>query len=209
MWRADSFEKTLMLGKIKGGRRRGWDDEMVGWHHQLNGHESEWTLGVGDGQGGLACCGSWSRKGSDTTEWLNWTNLNWTESPYCSLYCLFPSKSVVFAHLGPSLSCMLHLMIQGNWVSLLCVSLTTSHQSPFLKVFWGEGRHGREPYNCRWLLFRAWCKFIYLLLLGWDIFIFPSSFLSVQNYLILFHASLRENYPLCHFSTLFRSLGNE
>ena len=41
MWRADSFEETLMLGKLEGGRRRGWQDEMVGWHHQLNGHEFE------------------------------------------------------------------------------------------------------------------------------------------------------------------------
>ena len=47
--------------------------EMAGWHHWLNGHESEWTPGVGDGQGGLACCNSWGRKESDTTERLNWT----------------------------------------------------------------------------------------------------------------------------------------
>ena len=66
----DSLEKTLMLGKIE-GRRRGQQDEMVGWHHQLDGHEFEQTLGVGDGQGGLACCGSWVCKKSDTTEWLN------------------------------------------------------------------------------------------------------------------------------------------
>ena len=46
------------------------EDEMVGWHHQLNGHEFGQTLGVGDGQGGLACCGSWGRKESDTTERL-------------------------------------------------------------------------------------------------------------------------------------------
>ena len=51
------------------------EDEMVGWHHWLNGHEFEWTPGVGDGQGGLACCGSWGRKESDTTEWLNRTEL--------------------------------------------------------------------------------------------------------------------------------------
>ena len=46
------------------------EDEMVGWHHQLDGHEFGWILGVGDGQGGLACCGSWGRKESDTTERL-------------------------------------------------------------------------------------------------------------------------------------------
>ena len=47
------------------------DDEVVGWHHRLNGPEFEQTLGVGDGQGGLACCSSWGRKESDTTERLN------------------------------------------------------------------------------------------------------------------------------------------
>ena len=49
------------------------EDEMVGWHHWLDGCESEWPPGVGDGQGGLACCNSWGRKKSDTTEGLNWT----------------------------------------------------------------------------------------------------------------------------------------
>ena len=51
------------------------EDEMAGWHHQLDGHEFEWTPGVGNGQGGLACCSSWGCKESDTTEWLNWTEL--------------------------------------------------------------------------------------------------------------------------------------
>ena len=52
---------------------------MAGWHHWLDGHESEWTLGVGDGQGGLACCNSWGRKESDTTEQLVWSDLIWYE----------------------------------------------------------------------------------------------------------------------------------
>ena len=47
---------------------------MAGWHHWLDGHEFEWTPGVGDGQGGLACCDSWGHKELDTTEWLNWTD---------------------------------------------------------------------------------------------------------------------------------------
>ena len=51
------------------------EDEMAGWHHRLGGLESEWTLGVGDGQGGLACCDSRGRKESDTTEWLMWSDL--------------------------------------------------------------------------------------------------------------------------------------
>ena len=50
------------------------EDEMAGWHHQLNGHKSEWTPGVGDGQVGLACCDSWGCKESDTSERLNWTD---------------------------------------------------------------------------------------------------------------------------------------
>ena len=49
------------------------EDEMAGWHHGLDGHESEWTPGVGDGQGGLACCDSWGSKELDMTERLNWT----------------------------------------------------------------------------------------------------------------------------------------
>ena len=49
------------------------EDEMVGWHHGLNGHEFEQALKVGDGQGSLACCSPWGCKESDTTEWLNWT----------------------------------------------------------------------------------------------------------------------------------------
>ena len=53
------------------------EDEMAGWHHWLNGRESEWTLGVVDGQGGLVCCDSWSCKESDMTARQNWTELNW------------------------------------------------------------------------------------------------------------------------------------
>ena len=49
------------------------EDEMAGWHHRHDAHKFEWTPGVGDEQGGLACWDSWGRKESDTTEWLNWT----------------------------------------------------------------------------------------------------------------------------------------
>ena len=67
--RADSFEKTLRLGKIRGQEEKGTtEDEMAGWHHRLDGHGFGWTLRVGDGQGGLACCASWGRKESDMTE---------------------------------------------------------------------------------------------------------------------------------------------
>ena len=86
MRRADSLEKTLMLGKVEGRRRRVTEDEIVGWHHQLNGHEFEQALGVGDGQGSLVCCSPWGCKESDMTEQLNWTDvvsLDWWSQLLC------------------------------------------------------------------------------------------------------------------------------
>ena len=67
--------KDSDVGRDWGQEEKGvTEDEMAGWHHWLYGRESEWTPGVGDGQGGLVCCDSWGRKESDTTEWLNWTS---------------------------------------------------------------------------------------------------------------------------------------
>ena len=65
------IEKDFDAGKDWGQEKGTTEDEMAGWHHRRDGHEFEWTLGVGDGQGGLACCDSWGRKESDTTERLN------------------------------------------------------------------------------------------------------------------------------------------
>ena len=59
MQRTNSLEKTLMLGKIEGRRRRGQQDEMVGWHHRLKEPESEQTPGDSEGQGSLMCCSPW------------------------------------------------------------------------------------------------------------------------------------------------------
>ena len=80
------YTKSWLIGKDSdAGRDWGQEekgtteDEMAGWHHGLDGHESEWTPGAGDGQGGLACCDSWGRKESDTTERLNWTELKVTQ----------------------------------------------------------------------------------------------------------------------------------
>ena len=70
--------KDLDAGRDWGQEKKGTtEDEMAGWHHGLDGRESEWTPGDGDGQGGLACCDSWGHKESDMTEWLNWTELNY------------------------------------------------------------------------------------------------------------------------------------
>ena len=71
------IRKDPDAGKDCGQEEKGMtEDEMVGWHHRLDGHGSGWTPGVGDGQGGLACCSSWGHKESDTTERLNWTELS-------------------------------------------------------------------------------------------------------------------------------------
>ena len=69
--------KDSDAGRDCGQEEKGMtEDETAGWHHRLNAHKFEWTPGVGNGQGGLACCDSWGHKESDTTEWLNWTELN-------------------------------------------------------------------------------------------------------------------------------------
>ena len=77
LWPPDA--KSWLTGKDPDARKY-WgqekgttEDEMIGWHHHLNGHGFGWTPGVGDGQGGLACCSSWGLKESDTTERLTWT----------------------------------------------------------------------------------------------------------------------------------------
>ena len=81
VWPPDA--KSWLIGKDPDAGRdwgheekRTTEDEMAGWHHWLDGHELEWTVGDGDGQGGLACCNSWGQKESDMTERLNWTELS-------------------------------------------------------------------------------------------------------------------------------------
>ena len=80
LWSPDAkswlIGKDPDAGKDWGHEEKGMTEEkMVGWHHRLDGHGFGWTLGVGDGQGGLVCCGSWGHKELDTTERLNWTEL--------------------------------------------------------------------------------------------------------------------------------------
>ena len=84
MQTAKSLEKTPMLGKIEGRKRRGiTEDEMAGWHHQLNGHEFEQALGDGEGQESQVCCGPWSHKELDMIEQLNNNNEERVDSlPY-------------------------------------------------------------------------------------------------------------------------------
>ena len=75
------------------------EDEMAGWHHRLDGCEFEWTLGVGDGQGGLVWSNSWGCKESDMTERLNWTELNW-----------YPWNLVIILLVGVHLGCAVSLI---------------------------------------------------------------------------------------------------
>ena len=104
LWPPDAeswlIRKDPDAGKDWGQDEKGMtEDEMVGWHHRHNGHGFGWTLRVGDGQGGLARCGSWGRKESDTTKQLNWTKLKasfagyFISSPYMKA---FPKIPIIF-----------------------------------------------------------------------------------------------------------------
>jgi len=118
-------EKSWLIGKDSdAGRDWGQEekgtteDEMAGWHHWLDGRESEWTLGVGDGQGGLACCNSWGCKESDTTERLNWTELTWPGSKSTQPYMFKCSCSVRALGIRPAPE-LVHKIIQNkNFVSV-------------------------------------------------------------------------------------------
>ena len=76
IWKADLWKRPWLWERLGQEEKGKTEDEMVGWHQQLTGHEFEETPGVSDRQGGLACCNAWGCKESDTTEWLN--ELNWT-----------------------------------------------------------------------------------------------------------------------------------
>ena len=73
MRRTGSLEKTDAGKDWRQKEKEMTEDEMAGWHHQLDGHEFEQALGVADGQGSVACCNSWGCKEWDMIEWLNWT----------------------------------------------------------------------------------------------------------------------------------------
>ena len=108
--------KSWLIGKDPEARRD-WrqeekgttEDEMVGWHHWLDGHEFEYTLRVGDGQGSLVCCNSWGLKESDLSEWLNWTELNWD---LYGVICLYRVSSFV-----------LYCAWLANWSPFLCLEV--------------------------------------------------------------------------------------
>ena len=128
MQRTDSFEKILMLGKIKGRRRRGWQRiEMVRWHHRLDGHEFEQALRVGDGQGSLGCCSLWGHK--------SWTPLSdWTEPNISAI-----SPALVVKHKSTKStkdhSCLYDGLLD-SWIWFSSTSIILIHPCDFVKVKW-------------------------------------------------------------------------
>ena len=98
-FRMDWLDLLAVQGMLKSLLQHDSSKEMAGWHHWLDGCDSEWTPGVGDGQGGLACCDSRSHKESDTTEWLNWTELKlWVACIFlneCFNFFFFPPKYIL------------------------------------------------------------------------------------------------------------------
>ena len=109
--REEYFQFPIWLELLKSDPNAGRDwgqeekgmteDEMVGWHHQLDGHEFEQALGVSDGQGGLAGCSPWGCKKSDKTVWKNWTKLNWKlkKDPWeaaCVSWVYFDSNKIPY-----------------------------------------------------------------------------------------------------------------
>ena len=135
--------KSWLIGKVSdAGRDWGQEekgtteDEMAGWHHQLNGHEFEQALGVGDGQGGLACCDSWGHK--SRTRLRDWTELNWTEEFVKYYLFVFPRlffKSIIFSlvllssfHFQiylvfPSLNDVQSHTLESNWLLKYSIGL--------------------------------------------------------------------------------------
>ena len=134
-------------GQEKKGTR---EDEMAGWHHRLDGRESEWTLGVGDGQGGLACCDSWGRKEWDMTEWLNWTEFSFPYKTVLPMFLindtdltvLFVSMMQILFGRWPLLGKRCPYILSGNLgdFCFVCLAVLTR------KSLWGHCRRKHVSY---------------------------------------------------------------
>ena len=99
------------------------EDEMVGWYHRLDGHEFEQALGVGDGQGNLACCSPWGPKESDMMEQLNWTELKAGFNCYLGYVSRVPKLWISpffnhLDHLGSYHISVLKMTFKGTWFGL-------------------------------------------------------------------------------------------
>ena len=123
--------KDCNAGRDWGQEEKGTtEDEMAGWHRWLDGSESEWTPGVGVGQGGLACCDSWGRKESDTTERLTWSDLMFMKLCSCFGICL----SLKWFHLK------LTFFLFSN-LGLIIAQQTSIHINCFMARRWHTSCH--------------------------------------------------------------------
>ena len=137
MWRSGSLEKTLILGKIESRRRRRPQNEMAGWHHQLNGHELELALEDGEGQWSLAWCSPWCHKESDTVDWLN-SNIAVTNFAWTRYYCTWVWVSNVLLPLSP-LRSYLHVLLSHVWLFATpwpCLPASSVHGILQTKGYW-------------------------------------------------------------------------
>ena len=136
MRRADSLEKDSDAGRDWGQEKGMTEDEIAGWHHWLNGHESEWTLGVGDGQGGLTCCDSWGRRVGH-----NWaTELTRTKYSIVYIYCNFFIHSSVDGQLH-----RFHVLAIVNSAAMnngIHVSFSILVSSGYMSRSWIAGSYG-------------------------------------------------------------------
>ena len=138
----DSLEKTDAWRNWGQEQKGMTEDEMAGWHLWLDGCESEWTLGVGDGQGGLVCCDSWGRKESDTTEQLNWNKNLKSHILYLKEFCSITNPSF-------------DAFLSSIWVPLVAqmVKKSTCNAGdlgliPGLGKFPGGGNGNPPQYSC-------------------------------------------------------------
>ena len=152
-----SVVKDPDAGRDWGQEEKGTtEDEMAGWHHWLDGHESEWTLGIGDGQGGLACCDSWGRKESDMTEWLIWSDLIWISvvTYLISLLQLVEIHHHLNGNQGSKNLCFARRLTGSKWHnqnSKANLSFNTPSFSPLstLSVLYGVSINGRHYFKAR------------------------------------------------------------
>ena len=151
-------------GKDWGQEEKGTtEDEMGRWHHRLNEHGFGWTPGVGDGQEGLVCCGSWGRKESDTAERLNWTELNWNFGGLSSMCfsilepklketCCSPGARINEAR-GPQPSHTSHEVSAQMW-KMNVLSYTISWSMPYYQV-WSQWLDKQDERKEKQIMYRT------------------------------------------------------
>ena len=146
--------KNWLIGKDPNGGKD-WrqeeegttENEMVGWHHQLDGHEFEQGPGVGDGQGSLACCSPWGQKDLDMTEWLNWTKLNCSVIPtLCDPQGISRTRILEWDAIPFTRACSW----PWDWNHISCIS-----DGFFFFFFFYHLSHQRSPFSvelgCIWM----------------------------------------------------------